>query len=344
MAAPSGTRDPHVASSIIRTLLEREEACEFQFFQAVRLLERLLPERLPVGRFEHPSREVARFGAHPSMIFPASEIQRIDWSGEAPSVMVNFMGLTGPMGILPLYYTELMVERMRAKDHGIRHFFDIFNHRMISLFYQAWEKYRFTIAYERRERDSFSHSLLDFIGLGTPGLEDRQAVRDDSLLFYAGLFSLHSRSAAALRQILRDYFDVPVAIDQFIGAWYPIDEPNQCCFEEGNTYSEQVGFGAIVGDEIWDMNSGVRITLGPLTFRQYLDFLPNGSAYEPLKALTKFFVDGELDFEVRLVLKRDEVPGCELGATSDAAPQLGWCSWAKTRPMDRDPDDTILRM
>ena len=58
---------------------------------------------------------------------------------------------------------------------------------MISLFYQAWEKYRFTIAYERGERDRFSHHLLDLIGLGTPGLQERQSVPDDSLLFYSGL-------------------------------------------------------------------------------------------------------------------------------------------------------------
>ena len=70
---------------------------------------------------------------------------------------------------------------------------------MISLFYQAWEKYRFTIAYERGERDRFSHHLLDLIGLGTAGLQTRQAVPDDSLLFYSGLFALHARSATALR-------------------------------------------------------------------------------------------------------------------------------------------------
>lgn len=344
MAAPSGTRDPHVTTSAIRTLLERDEACEFKFFQAVRLLERILTDRAPVGRFEHPSREVVRFGAHPSMTFPASEIQTIDWKGETPQMIVNFMGLTGPMGVLPLYYTEMMVERSRSKDHGIRNFFDIFNHRVLSLFYQAWEKYRFTVSYERGDRDRFSHFLLDLIGLGTQGLQERQPIRDDSYRFYAGLFSMHARSAAGLRQILMDYFDVPVEIEQFVGAWYAIDEPNQCCFEDGNDYSEQLGFGAVVGDEIWDMNSGVRITLGPLSLDQYLDFLPNGSAYEPLRALTKFYSDGELDFEIRLVLKRDEVPFCELGATGKGAPQLGWCTWGKTRPMGRDPGDTILRM
>ena len=88
-------------------------------------------------------------------------------------------------------------ERLRAKDTTLVAFFNIFNHRMISLFYQAWEKYRFTIAYERGERDRFSHHLLDLIGLGTAGLQKRQSVPDDSLLFYSGLFALHARSATS---------------------------------------------------------------------------------------------------------------------------------------------------
>ena len=59
-------------------------------------------------------------------------------------MMVNFMGLTGPAGVLPLYYTELIIGNGCAAERSTRcaSFFDIFNHRMISLFYQAWEKYR----------------------------------------------------------------------------------------------------------------------------------------------------------------------------------------------------------
>ena len=77
------------------------------------------------------------------------------------------MGLTGPLGVLPHAYTELLLDRIRQKDTALRDFLDLFHHRIISLFYQAWEKYRFTIAYERGERDRFSHHLLDLIGLGT---------------------------------------------------------------------------------------------------------------------------------------------------------------------------------
>jgi len=355
MAAESGRENPSVEVALLPTRyaaveeLLRETPFEFEFFQAVRLLERLYPQRAPVGRFVSPTREVVRFGAHASFPFPASQIQRIDWpnaehaadrTGPAPFVVINFMGLTGPSGVLPLYYTEMLLERLRQKDTVLRDFFDIFNHRMISLFYQAWEKYRFTISYERGERDRFSHHLMDLIGMGTRRLENRLAVRDDSLLFYAGMLAMHARSAAVLRRVLWDYFDVPVEVEQFTGEWHGLDEPDLCRFE-GETPSEQLGLGAIVGDEIWNQQAGVRIKLGPLGLEQYLDFLPSGSAHEPLRSLAKFTARGQIDFEVQLILKKDEVPACELGRDT-APPRLGWTSWAKTRPMLEDAGDTIF--
>src|SRR5262249_4364848 len=151
----------------------------FGFFQAIRLLERLCPDRKPVGRFVNPSEEVAHFGANPSLAFPASEIQSLEASPGQPARMtVNFMGLTGPLTALPQWYTVLVADRLRANDKALRDFLDIFNHRFISLFYQAWEKYRFPISYERGELDRFSHLLPDLIGMGTRGLQDRQAIPD----------------------------------------------------------------------------------------------------------------------------------------------------------------------
>ena len=346
MAAPSGTVDPVVefAQTALGEILSREPY-RFEFFQAVRLLTRAFPDREPVGRLANPQQEVLRFRAHASMSFPASEIQTLALAGGAPhSMIVNFMGLTGPMGALPLYYTELVIQRVRVRDTAMRDFLDTFNHRIVSLFYQAWEKYRFTIAYERGEYDRFSHCLLDLIGLGTPGLQRRQAVLDDALIYYSGLLALHTRSAQALEQILMDYFEVPVEVVQLTGGWYSLDRPSQCCFENANTYSEQLGVGAVVGGEIWDPQSAAKVVLGPLRLRQYLDFLPNGTAHRPLRALLKFFSNTQVDFEIQLVLARDEVPPCELGGEGEAAPQLGWITWVKSVPMKRDPGDTILRM
>jgi type VI secretion system protein ImpH len=90
------------------------------------------------------------------------------------------------------------------------------------------------------------------------------------------------------------------------------------------------------------------LRLGPLTLVKYVDFLPEGSAYEPLRSLTRFFAGDEIDFEVQLILKREEVPACELQDRSSfkeqIAPQLGWSTWVKSVPMTRDPGDTILRI
>ncbi len=344
MAPESGTNNPDVGIEAPPSSYARMEAklranpCEFEFFQAVRLIERLLPDRAPVGRFVSPDKEVMRFNAHNAFPFPASQIQRIVWDGDVPVLVVNFMGLTGPMGVLPLYYTEMMLDRMRHKDYAIVQFFDIFNHRMISLFYQAWEKYRFTLSYERGERDQFSHHLMDLIGIGSADMQNRLRVKDDSLLYYGGLLALRSRSAAALQRIIEDYFEVRVEVEQFTGAWFRLPAVDLCVFDRASTVSEQLGFGAVVGDEVWHQQSGVRLHLGPMGLEQYLDFLPSGSAYLPLQSLAKFAGRGELDFEVRLILQREDVPACELGDDQ----RLGWTSWAKTQPMTAHAGDTIL--
>jgi type VI secretion system protein ImpH len=339
-ALPAGSQWRY---NLVQELL-RQTPYEFRFFQAVRLLERIYPERRSVGRFFSPDREVARFNVHAHLAFPASQIQHIEWTEDrAPVMTVNFFGLFGPLGVLPKFYTELIMKRVREKDTAIRAFFDIFNHRMISLFYQAWEKYRFAVAFERGERDRLALLLLDVAGLGTRFLQNRQEILDDTFIFYSGLLSIRTRPADALRAILEDYFDVPVEVEQFVGSWQPISRQDQCQFDKASTYSEQLGVGVIVGDEIWDPQSGVLIRIGPLPLAKYLDFLPTGTAWKPLRTLLRFFSGFEIDFQVQLILRRQDVPPCELGREGDAGPKLGWVSWSKNIPMKRDPDDTILR-
>jgi type VI secretion system protein ImpH len=347
VAPKSRNEDPSLETKALSPLEKslRDDPHAFDFFQAVRLLLRLLPDFAPVGRFSDPGTEAVRFGAAPDLAFPSAQISQLDWPEGAPARMeVNFMGLTGPQGLLPLYYTALLRERIRARDSALRSFLDIFNHRALSLFYRAWEKHHFTVAYERSDPDPISPHLMDLLGLGTAGLAHRQAVPDEAFLFRSGLLSAHCRSASGLRALLMDYFDVPVAIEQFVGRWYPIDPDTQCCFSEAGSDSERLGVGTVIGDEIWDQQSGVRIRLGPLTLRQYLDFLPDGSAHQPLRSLVRFFVGAELDCEVQLVLKKEQTPSCELGASAETAPRLGWLTWARTEPMPHDPDDSILQI
>lgn len=343
MAAAGGTVDLDLENPLGELL--DQEPFRFEFFQAVRLLQRIEARRERVGEFRPPSREAVRFSARASTAFPASAIHALERGKDGPPRMVvNFMGLTGPEGALPLLYTEWVMERLRAKDTATRDYFDIFNHRMISLFYRAWEKYRLAVTYERGETDPVALALLNLAGLGTPALQDRQDVPDESLIYYCGILAQRPRSAAGLQQVLADYFDVPVEIEQFAGTWRRLDRASQTCLERGSAYSDTLGFGSVVGDEVWDQQSVARIRLGPMRLERYREFLPTGSAYKPLCSFVRFYFNDELDFQLQLVLQGEQTPPCELGAEGAGAPQLGWVTWMKTAPIGRDPGDTILRL
>jgi len=348
MAAESGIQHPGIVEPSSRPWAEVEHELRanpgtFEFFQAVRLLLLLFPGREPVGRFVPPEREAVRFASNTSLSFPPSEIAAIDWSGSVPRMTVNFMSLTGPVSVLPYAYSELILGRIRGRDRTMAEFLDIFNHRMISLFYQAWEKYRFQVAYERDGKDRLSRYLMSVIGLGTSGLAERQDVRDEALLFYSGLLSLEPRSAIALEHLLEDYFGVGVAVEQFVGSWQVLDTADQSVFEDGDSFSEQLAIGLVAGDAVWDQQSRVRIKMGPLGERQYLGFLPAGTAHAALRSLIRFFCGPNLEVEIQLFLKQDEVPNCDLGDDSAGGPRLGWFTWMKSgTEFDRAPGDTVL--
>lgn len=358
MGATVGPPDPAVSAhaesapepaagepgAIVRLELERR-AAEFEFFQLVRLLQLIERGRSPVGRGADPAGEAVRFGVHPSLAFPAGEIHSLEWRpGGPPKLRIQFFGLIGPLGVLPTWYTQYVLARVRARDTTLRDFLDLFHHRILSLFYRAWERYRFAVPYERGEPESFTQHLFELIGLGTPGLRGRQAIEDQSLLFYAGLWAQQPHSAGAFEQILADYFDVPARVEPFAGAWRSLDPGSWSLLDEGQDTNRQLGVGVILGDEVWDAQSVLLVRLGPLTMEQYCAFLPTGSAYAPLWAIARLFCGDDVDVEVRLILRRDETPRCGLGVAEEAERQLGWTTWLLTRAPDRDPDDTVLRL
>jgi type VI secretion system protein ImpH len=343
MAAESGRPDPPLEDVLF------EEGHGFDFFQAVRVLERVYPDRAPVGRDARPADEVVRFRSYTTLSFPPSAIHEITRAadGRAPAAMaVAFMGLTGPLGVLPRHYTELLIERARAKDLALRDFLDLFNHRLISLFYRAWQKYRFPVAYEHARaagagHDPFTLGIFDLVGMGTPGLRERLALDDEALVFYAGLLAQHPRSANALENLLADYFGVRVAVTQFVGAWLPLAEENRSRLGPGDA-NNVLGESAVIGSRVWDQHAKFLLRIGPLPYARFCDFLPSGGALPALAQLPLLFVGHEADFDVQLVLEAGEVPRCRLGDVSARAPRLGWSSWLKTHEFTHDPDDARL--
>jgi type VI secretion system protein ImpH len=345
MVPESGAKTPPVDLAGLEDAL-RTDAHSFDFFQAVRILRLLHPEKAGVGDFALPRDEVVRFTANPNLGFPAGEIQDVHREEDLqPWMEVNFFGLVGNQGVLPLHYSRLVSSLGREGPNPLRAFLDIFQHRLTSLFYRAMEKGRFYVPFERGETDPVSSRLLELIGLRNETLWGRMSIPDHEFLFYAGLLGLHQRNAAALQRIIQDYLGVPTEIEQFVGGWYPLSEDSQVRLDdEFDDFSPRLGEETVVGDEFWDPQARVRIKIGPLNRQRYDDFLPGGQSHEALRALTTFFSDGQFDFDVQLVLAKEDVPPVVLGGDADAEAPLGWCTWIRTRPFDRDADQTTLSL
>jgi type VI secretion system protein ImpH len=291
----------------------------------------------------------------------------------APTVTVTFMGLTGPNGVLPRHYTEML---MRARDargperYLARDWFDLFNHRLISLFYRAWTKYRFWLTYERGEYvqpdpDLFTGSLYSLIGLGSrslrnrlrvavrPGVQGPQRERvlarvdDLALLHYAGLLAHRPRCAVSLERLLEDYWGIPIRVLEFQGQWLQLDPESQTQvgLEAGNA---ELGMNVIVGERVWDIRSKIRIRLGPLSYEQFVCFLPDQSPvperkdFFKLMHLVRLYVGPGLKVDVQLVLKASEIPRCRMLQSGSDGPRLGWNCWPTSLPMDRDSDDAVF--
>ena len=366
--------------------LERE-GYRFDFFQAVRLLRRMVlesdgPDSVSTGGDGPPDREPVRFRAVPTHTFPAGSIHSVSrpetddaTSPQTYHMDVCFLGLVGPAGVLPEHYTTMVIERThpRNRDYSLRDFLDIFNHRAISLFYRAWEKYRFPFSYERqsieqqnasarsdrRGNDHFTQALNCLVGLGTPGLQRRLNLDDEAILFYGGHFASQTRSAVVLENLVAEYFDVLVKVLQFIGQWLylnTIDQTSMPSVKMAQGQNLQLGTNAIVGSRVWDVQGRFRLRIGPLNYDRFLNLIPPdrdpqiicappvGGDSPVLAQMTRLYAGEQFDSDVQLILDRNEVPECGLGATGPKTPRLGRNIWLATRDFRNDPDDAVFRL
>lgn len=338
MAPPSWRTDPSVEQTLA------EEPYRFDFFQAVRLLELIHPDRAAVGREGPPTREVARFLAHLSLSFPPSAIARLETHEEANApagMVVNFLGLNGPSGVLPLVYTELLIERARQGDHAPAAFLDLLNHRLISLFYRAWEKHHFLPFHRRAGDEPLARYLFHLIGFGTAAMRGRHDFSDRALLPYAGLFGQRHRSAVVLEGLLLSYFGLPVEVCQFAGQWLEIEPDDRSTVGSSGRHNG-LGVSFVLGSRIWDEQGKIRLRIGPLDFDEFQTLLPDGPSLRPLAQMTRLYLDGQCGFDVQLVLKAECVPECRLSAEPAGGARLGRHAWLISRKPTRDADDMVF--
>jgi len=252
---------------------------------------------------------------------------------------VNFFGLLGPNGPMPIHFTEYVRDRLRnAGDATLARFLDIFHHRMLSLFYRARAAAEPAISLDRPHADRFSQYVGSMFGLGTPALRHRDEVPDFAKLHFSGLLASHTRPASGLVSILTAFFKLPIHIEQFVGHWMRLP-PEVGTRLGGGREDHQLGKTTVLGRCVWDVQNKFRLVIGPIGYGDYLRMLPGGDSMQRLIAWVRNYVGDVFDWDVQLILQRDEIPSLKLGGGM----RLGWSTWLINRTPTQDADQLFIQ-
>lgn len=335
---------------------------KFDFYQAVDLLERQPPaapsHRQPAVRFQTPA----------STAFAVSEIESIQPAsgGEPARMVVSFMGLTGPSGVLPRHYTEQLIQLKRrlrgAAKHALHGWYDLFSSRFIGQLYRAWAGRRIDRGVvsgdaDRLEPDRFTNSLHSLAGIGAPALRNRFEVRDkteewtidrvsdQALARHAGVLARRQRPTSQIEAVLADYFHAPIKLLPFQGQWLSLEDADRTGIGSRGQ-ANQLGVDAVLGGRVWDLQSRVRLRVGPLNRERFEQFLPDTSAgpqrrrFQLLCQMTRLLLGPCVDFDVQLVLEQSSVP--RLQSQSADGHRLGWDTWLASEPLTRDGHEPVF--
>ena len=312
---------------------------KFDFFQLLRLIENAHPEQARIGKSLRPRDDAVRFAQNPELAFLPTAVSAFEPASDHKQarLFVNFFGLTGPNGPLPTHLTEYARDRLRnANDPTFARFLDIFHHRMLSLFYRARAAGEPVINLDREEDDRFSTYVGSLFGIGSPSLRMRDQVPDFAKLHFAGLMTKRVRNAAGLANILREFFQLPFSIEQFVGHWMalPMEARTRLGALDG---SSVLGSSIVLGGKVWDSQSKFRIVVGPLDYVEYCRMLPSGDSLKILVDWVRNYVGDALEWDVRLILKKEQIPVLKLGNS-----RLGLTSWLHKLPPTKDSNQLLL--
>ena len=312
-------------------------------FDFNRVMRELEAEHADSPRFGHsvrPAEDAVRLGQEASVDFASAMLA--GWvpgeDGRADRLIVNFFGLFGPDGPLPLHLTEYARDRLRnERDPTFQRFADLFHHRALSLMYRAWADVRPTVAFDRPATDRFAGYVGALAGLGSPALRGRDAMPDLTKLHFAGLMANQTRHAEGLSAILSAFFTTPVRVECFVGAWLTLG-PQDHTRLSGGGEPAQLGRGALLGARVWSRQHKFRLVFGPLSLAEYERLLPGGPSFHKLVPIVRNYAGDVLAWDVQFVLRRREVPDTRLGQ----AGRLGWTTWLKPRRSLQDAADLVL--
>jgi type VI secretion system protein ImpH len=317
-------------------------------FEVLRRVQAHQPAAPRLGEALRPRDEAVRLGQDPELDFAPANLHSFRHDGGRPRIGQRAYGLFGPMGPMPLHLTEYV--RERARSHGdptLLRFSDVFHNRALLLFFRAWAQSRPTVHRDRPWDDDYSRWVSSLFGQGPRPFTQRDAIPDDAKRLHAATLGRGPRNAEGLVKILRQYFGVPVEVEPCQGRWLDLhdDDRSKLLPSTAPRRATALGEQAVLGRRVWDRQSHVGLRIGPLSYQQYLRFLPGQPARVALRDWLRNYLGLSLSCEPRLVLQGSEIPKLQLrprGGAGASGGFLGLYAWLGRQ--GPHPDSAHLRL
>lgn len=276
-----------------------------------------------VGHEGWPGQELVRFRTSQHLGFGGRDVVEASTQRRADGYLVtdltvDCLGLTGARGALPSHYTELVLSQLKAKEPALRDFLDLFNHRLISLFYRSWEKTQPAVHQERNEEDLFTVILK--------ALTNSESTWE---IYYGAALARGVTSAATLRAVLSDLTGMPVAVRSLQGGWQRVAPEEQTRLPSRtrpNGTFARLG-DAMLGSRVWLADKGAEITFRPRDAVQLRALLPGGRLSAAVAHITTRLLSTQTQVRYRITADASHVEGTRLGG----AGRLGTDSFIAAR-------------
>jgi type VI secretion system protein ImpH len=294
-----------------------ERGSRYGFYQLLYLLERVHSDAPAIGGHGPAALERVRVRPNASLSFPASDVHSVSSiqgadGVERTRVTTTFLSLYGTSSPLFSQISEnIAMEEYQGQAQPVRDLIDVIHHRIQTLLYRTWAKYRLYVNYRSKGEDPFTKRMLCAAGIDGFGPHS-PPIHKFLFLRYAPLLAWRARSARGLNMALHEMFgNMGVKIEQFVGAWTPIEKPYRNRLGEANA---NLGQSLTIGRYVFDASSRYKIVLGPLGYDDYLAFLPGGHKRPLLRGICAVFTRGIYDVLLELHVKPDAAPRYQLGS------------------------------
>lgn len=300
------------------------QARRYGLFGLLRAAEARAVDMPRIGDARLPSQNVVDLAQVPFLSFPGSTLEGVTIKGGRARVEGYWLGLTGPMGPLPLHMTEFAhYERRYAKGQPFGRFLDVLAGRMLQFFYRAWAEANPAANADRPLDDRFASRLAALTG-ATDGVPEDAAFPARARLYYAGLYASR-RSAAAIEDAVADLVGSPVELIEYQPRWRDIEPADQTRL--GGRFN-RLGDDAVCGRRTSTVSDAYRIAVHVDTFRDYEDLMPGGPRFAVVAEALDSFAPSHLEWDLQV-----EVSEAAMRPTAlDGRARLGWTSWMNPPP------------